>query len=56
MYNYAQLNGEGICYAVSMLSGEVVADNMIAIDEYDESLLGKRYNRETGEFEEVPPA
>ena len=53
MYIYAQLNDENIVMAVSQLSGEVDAPNMIQIDSFDHNLLGKRYNAKTGEFEEV---
>lgn len=51
MFNYAQLDKEDVVIGVSSLSGEVSSDHMVKIDYYDESLLGKRYNRETGEFE-----
>lgn len=53
MYIYAQLNDENIVMAVSQLSGEVDAPNMIQIDSFDYNLLGKRYNVKTREFEEV---
>ena len=42
-YNYAQINNEGICIAISALTGQVQADNLIAIPNYDETLLGKIY-------------
>ena len=42
-FNYAQINTDNICFAVSDLSGEVKADNMIRLETYDASLLGKRY-------------
>ena len=48
---YAQLNDEKICIGISDLSGEVVADNMINIDEFDTTLLGKKYNN--GSWETV---
>lgn len=41
---YAQLNDEKICVGISDLSGEVVAEDMIKIDEFDTTLLGKKYN------------
>ena len=53
-YFYAQLDDDNIVVGVSQLSGKVSASNMIKIDDYDISLLGKRYNSDTGEFEEVP--
>ena len=39
---YAQINETGICVAVSQLAGKVEQENMIEIDNYDISLLGKR--------------
>lgn len=49
---YAELDENNICKAVSDLSGEVIADNMIPLETYDTTLLGKRY--EDGEWVEVP--
>ena len=43
MNYYAQLNEENICFAVSQLSGEVQADNLIKISSFDTSIMGKRY-------------
>ena len=51
MHNYAQINEDGVVVGVSALSGLVESASMIAIPLYDLSLLGKTYNRETGEFE-----
>lgn len=51
-YIYAELDESGKCKAVSELSGEVIKDTMIRIDEYDTSLLGMKYNN--GIWEEVP--
>ena len=48
---YAQLNDNRVCIAVSDLSGEVIADNMIRIDNFDTTLLGKKYNN--GSWETV---
>lgn len=52
MYKYAQIDSNNICLAVSYLSGEVIADNMIRLLEADEP-LGKKYNN--GTWEELPP-
>jgi len=41
---YAQLNKENICVGLSQLSGEVEKDGMLQIENYDASLLGKKYN------------
>ncbi len=48
---YAQLNEENICVGVSELSGEVEGDNMVLLDNYDISLLGKKYN--DGSWKEI---
>ena len=52
MYKYAQINSENICFAVSYLSGEVIANDMIRLSAEDEP-LGKKYNN--GTWEELPP-
>ncbi len=46
---YAQLSEENICVGISELSGEVEEDNMILLDSYDISILGKKYNNESWE-------
>ena len=51
-YFYAQIDENNICIAVSDLSGKVTADNMLRLETYDTSLLGKKYNN--GVWEEVP--
>lgn len=51
MYKYAQIDSDNICFAVSYLSGEVIADDMIRLSEEDEP-LDKKYNN--GIWEEVP--
>ena len=50
---YAQINEENICTVISDTgSAEAVRPNLIPIDTYDTSLLGKRYNN--GIWEVVP--
>lgn len=51
MYKYAQIDSNNICFAVSYLSGEVIADDMIMLNEEDEP-LGMKYK--DGIWEEVP--
>ena len=51
-YFYAQIDENNICIAVSDLSGKVTADNMLRLETYDTSLLGKKYNN--GVWKEVP--
>lgn len=48
---YAQIDEKGICFAISNLSGEVKADDMILLTESEPSPLGKRYIN--GGWEEV---
>lgn len=40
-YYYAQITDDGICCGVSQLSGIVEHDNMIQLESYDMSLMGK---------------
>lgn len=40
---YAQLNEENICVGISQLSGEVQSKNMLKIESYDITILGKKY-------------
>ena len=55
MFFYAQLNQESIVVAVTQTSDEIDNPLMIAMDSYDTSVLGKRYNADTGDFEDVEP-
>ena len=52
MFRYAQINKEGNIISDSMLSGEVLSDNMIRVP-VDFELTGKKYNLDTMKFEEV---
>ena len=54
MYKYAQLNNENRVIGISYLSGEVIADNMILINER-EILLGSIYQRENDYFQAPEP-
>lgn len=51
---YAQLDMNNICVGLSQLSGEVQAANMLQIEHYDTTLMGKKY--ENGVWVELPPA
>ena len=51
-YYYAQIDESSICIAVSDLSGPVTAANMLRLETYDISLLGKKYNN--GVWEDMP--
>lgn len=57
MFNYAQLDQDSITIGVSSLSGALEdSSTLIKIDRYDTTLLGKKYNRDTQQFEEVADA
>lgn len=43
MIFYATIDENNICYGISQLSGEVIADNMIELLSYDTTLLGKMW-------------
>ena len=49
-YYYATLDENNIVTGVSNLSGEIIQANMISIDKYDNTLIGKKYIN--GEFVE----
>lgn len=50
---YANLNDENICIGISCLSGRLNKPNLIEIDKFDKSLVGKKYKN--GVWEEVDP-
>ena len=51
MYDYITVDENMVVIGVSTLAGMVEADDMFLVDSADMSMLGKKYNRETGEFE-----
>ena len=48
---YAQINEDNICVAVSESGGDIEGDDIIELESFDVSLLGKRYNN--GAWKEV---
>lgn len=50
---YAQINQERIAYAVTEAAGQIDAPNMIALESFDTSVIGKRHT-EQGAWEDVP--
>ena len=52
---YAQIDSERIVIALTQAAGPIDGPEMIEIVVYDETLLGKRHNAQTGEFEAVEP-
>ena len=53
-YYYATIDENNICKGISDLNGEVNLPNMLKLNEYDASLLGKKYNKGLWEEVEVP--
>lgn len=59
MYYYVQLNEDDTVKAISMVSVKMEGRNIVEIDgkkldpKKRRELISKRYNRETGEFEDV---
>lgn len=51
--HYAQINQDRIAYAVTETSGQIDAPDMIALESFDTSVMGKRYT-EQGDWEDVP--
>lgn len=43
MKYYATINDQSICDVISQLNDEVIADNMIEVETYDTSILGKMW-------------
>ena len=54
-YYYAQIDGDRIVVSIAHLSTAIDAPHMVAINELDAMLMGKRHNAQTGEFEAVEP-
>lgn len=53
VYYYAYVNEQDIVEQVFSMPAPITSPQYISIPAYDETLIGKRYNRETGEFETV---
>lgn len=53
MFYYAYLNSEDIVEQIITLPSTISVSQYIQISSYDETLIGKKYNRTTGEFEKV---
>lgn len=51
---YAQLNNDCIVIAISQLNDTVESENMIEIEEFDTTIIGKKFNKDTQEFDDVP--
>jgi hypothetical protein len=53
MFYYAYINESGIVEMVLSLPSEITSPSYILIDTNDQTLVGKWYNSETGDFEEI---
>ena len=49
---YAQIDSNSVCFAVTQTSGPIDQPDMIAIDSYDTSLLGKVWSN--GQWIDAP--
>ena len=49
---YARLDSNNVCIGISQLSGEIQTENMLQIESYDVTILGKKY--ENGKWIELP--
>ena len=52
---YAQLNENNICIGISQLSGEVIQDNMIEIQSFDNDKVWRKYENKTWSSEKFEP-
>ena len=50
MFNYAQINDLGYCIGISCLSGEVIKDDLILIDDFDNSYINRKYDIENQQW------
>ncbi|WNX85950.1 hypothetical protein RWV98_06690 [Agathobaculum sp. NTUH-O15-33] len=53
IYYYAYLNEQDIVEQIFDMPAPITSDQYISIPSHDETLIGKRYNRTTGQFEVV---
>lgn len=54
MFYYAQLDENDICIGISELSGQAGSSNMVPLSAFNAGLLGRPYDRQTGEWGEAP--
>ncbi len=52
---YAQLNENSICIGISQLSGEVIQDNMIEIQSFDNNKIWRKYENKAWSAEKFEP-
>jgi len=49
LHLYAQIDGAGICYAVTQAAGPIDAPDMVPLASYDLTLLGQHWTGSTWE-------
>lgn len=52
---YAQINEQNICTSVTETAGEIQANNLIKLENYDTELLGRPYDLATKTWGALPP-
>lgn len=52
---YAQLNENNICIGISQLSGEVIQDDMIEIQSFDNDKIWRKYENKVWSTEKFEP-
>jgi ribosomal protein S4 len=55
MFNYAQLNDNNICIAISILKSKINQNNMIEIDNMDDDYLWRKYENNEWSQEKFLP-
>lgn len=55
MIFYAQLNENKICIGISQLSGEVIQENMIEIQSFDNDKIWRKYEKNAWSAEKFEP-
>lgn len=53
MFYFAYLNVQDVVLMIITLPSQISDPRYIQIQSYDESLVGKWYNRQTGQFEDI---
>ena len=55
-YFYAQIDGQRRAFGVTQAASELVGPDLIALANFDESVLGKVHNQATGQWDSAPAA
>jgi len=52
---YAQINQNGICFAVTQTAGEIIAEDMIEVPSFDQDKLFRKYENGSWSTEKCEP-